>query len=221
MIETVAKGLADLKEKVVFVGGATVSLYLKDEAARDVRPTDDVDCVIELTGRQDFYKLEQELEKRGFRHAMGPADPICRWKYCGIKVDVMPSDTAILGFSNRWYKEGIKRAVKKRVLSQEIFLFPLPLFLAAKIEAFLGRGGKDFRLSHDMEDIVTVLDGQEDFTELITAPGPVNAYLKEKIKTFLKDDSFIESLSAHLQPDPSATERARRILDFLTKISKG
>src|SRR5438874_464983 len=116
MIETIAKGLGDLKERMVFVGGATVSLYLKDKATREIRPTDDVDCVIELGRREEFYKLERELEKRGFRHATGPQDPICRWTYSGIKADIMPSDTSVLGFSNRWYKEGIKKAIKQKVM---------------------------------------------------------------------------------------------------------
>ena len=42
-IKAVASLLAPLKEKVVFVGGATVSLYAThEEAVVEVRPTDDV-----------------------------------------------------------------------------------------------------------------------------------------------------------------------------------
>ena len=35
-----------------------------------------------------------------------------------------------------------------------------PYFLATKFEAFHGRGNSDYRMSHDLEDIVTVIDGR-------------------------------------------------------------
>ncbi len=40
MIQEVARGLGDLKDQVVFIGGATVSLYLDIGAADEVRPTE-------------------------------------------------------------------------------------------------------------------------------------------------------------------------------------
>jgi hypothetical protein len=39
IIERVANALGELNEKVIYVGGATVSLYINDPAADDVRPT--------------------------------------------------------------------------------------------------------------------------------------------------------------------------------------
>jgi hypothetical protein len=46
-IKVVANALDTLKEKVVFVGGATISLY-PDKPVLEVRPTDDVDVIIEI-----------------------------------------------------------------------------------------------------------------------------------------------------------------------------
>ena len=46
-IKAVANALRKLNEKVVFVGGATISLY-PDRAVFEVRPTDDVDVIIEI-----------------------------------------------------------------------------------------------------------------------------------------------------------------------------
>jgi len=77
MIETVANGLKLLKEQFVFVGGATVSLYLRPDDLSEVRPTDDVDCVVEITSRQEFYSLQASLEKIGFKHSMEKKAPIC------------------------------------------------------------------------------------------------------------------------------------------------
>lgn len=39
----IAKALGDINEKVVYVGGAVVSLYIDDASADDVRPTKDLD----------------------------------------------------------------------------------------------------------------------------------------------------------------------------------
>lgn len=49
-IARVAVGLQSLNSEVTFVGGATSCLYIDDPAVGDVRPTEDVDCVVELAG---------------------------------------------------------------------------------------------------------------------------------------------------------------------------
>ncbi|MCB4756256.1 MAG: nucleotidyl transferase AbiEii/AbiGii toxin family protein [Elusimicrobia bacterium] len=219
MVSMVARGLGELRDNVVFIGGAVVSFYLKDEAVRDIRPTDDVDCLIEIARLKAYYDLEDELRRKGFRHSTEEGAPICRWIYQGIKVDVMPSDTSILGFSNRWYKEGLKNAVKIDLPDgQDIWILSLPFFVADKIDAFLDRGHGDFRLSRDIEDVVTVLDGQPDFQEFLNAPQPVKRYLVEKFKEFLPNPLFLECLTAHLTPDPAVKERARRIRQLLQEM---
>lgn len=78
MLAAVAKGLRGLKEKVVFVGGATIDLYLDDPAVAGARPTDDVDCVVELTTRSQYYDLEERLRKLDFKHPMTQRGPVCR-----------------------------------------------------------------------------------------------------------------------------------------------
>jgi len=79
MLEIVAKGLDNLKPSVVFVGGATTAIYLDDEAAPHIRPTDDVDCITEVTSLMDYAHLENQLRVLGFRNAAVSGDPICRW----------------------------------------------------------------------------------------------------------------------------------------------
>jgi hypothetical protein len=46
MLETAARVLSQVPVTIVFTGGATISLYLDEVAAPDIRPTDDVDCVV-------------------------------------------------------------------------------------------------------------------------------------------------------------------------------
>jgi len=102
MLQTVAIGLGNLKNRMVFVGGAVAELYAENPAASDIRPTLDVDCVIELRSGAAHARLEDDLRVRGFTNDSSPGAPICRWLYQGIKVDVMPTDEKVLGFSNKW-----------------------------------------------------------------------------------------------------------------------
>ena len=62
MLQTVANGLSELTEELVFVGAAVAELYSDDPAASDIRPTQDVDCVIELSSRIEHNKLEVRLQ---------------------------------------------------------------------------------------------------------------------------------------------------------------
>lgn len=63
MLAVVAKGLGELKEKVAFVGGATIGLYLSDPGTSELRPTDDVDCVVEAASRAKYGELEERLRR--------------------------------------------------------------------------------------------------------------------------------------------------------------
>jgi hypothetical protein len=66
-IKTVANALLALREKVVFTGGATISLY-PDRAVFEVRPTDDVDVIIEILNYAHRTELEEKLRSIGFAH---------------------------------------------------------------------------------------------------------------------------------------------------------
>jgi hypothetical protein len=142
MLQTVADGLSELKDEMVFVGGAVAELYANDPAASDIRPTTDVDCVIELSSKMAHAKLEEDLRTKGFAHDTSKGAPVCRRVYKGIKVDVMPADSKVLGFSNKWYPEGIDNKITKVLPDgNKIFVFPPEYYLAAKFEAHKDRGG--------------------------------------------------------------------------------
>lgn len=169
MLQQVAQGLGDLREEMVFIGGAVTELYADDPAASDIRPTIDVDCVVEVGTRKAYYELEEELRKRMFANDMTQGAPICRWIYDGIIVDILPADSEILGFGNQWYKAGIDRKIVKVLPDGTgIFVFSIEYFLATKLEALIGRGGSDLRLSHDFEDIIYVLDNCTEIVDLIS-----------------------------------------------------
>jgi hypothetical protein len=86
MLQTVANGLGELKEDMVFVGGYVAELYATDPATSDIRPTMDVDCVIELSSRRAHAELEENLRARRFKHDTSQGAPICRWVFAGVIV---------------------------------------------------------------------------------------------------------------------------------------
>lgn len=63
----IARALGVLNSRVVFVGGAMVSLYGDDPAAEDVRPTKDIDLTFQLTSLGKLEQLREELITKGFR----------------------------------------------------------------------------------------------------------------------------------------------------------
>lgn len=77
MLQTVANGLGELKDEMVFVGGAVAELYADNPAASEIRPTIDVDCVIEISSRLQFARLEENLRARGFKNDTSEGAPIC------------------------------------------------------------------------------------------------------------------------------------------------
>mgnify|MGYP001576473414 CR=1 FL=1 len=65
LINTVANRLGPLLDKVVFLGGAATGLLITDTAAPDVRPTLDVDVIVEISSRMEYYRLEESLRTLG------------------------------------------------------------------------------------------------------------------------------------------------------------
>jgi hypothetical protein len=221
MLQTVANGLGNLKDDMVFVGGAVAELYASDPAASDIRPTIDVDCVIELHSRTAHAKLEAELRAKGFANDTSEGAPICRFVYEDIKVDVMPSDEKFLGFSNRWYPEGIKNKILKTLPDgTKIYIFPPEYYLASKFEAHNSRGGNDLRQSHDFEDIVYILGNTLDiFVEIENANKSVKEYLKEECQKLLKNSGFQEGLACALSFE-SWDDRPEIVEEIIRKIAE-
>ncbi len=221
MLIHVAKRLGNLREKVVFVGGCATGLLITDPAMPEVRGTQDVDVIVEVASRLEYYRLEKELRSRGFKQDMSENAPVCRWLVDDVKVDVMPTKEDILGFSNCWYLPAIRNAARIEIEKElTIQLVTPPYFLATKIEAFKGRGGGDYMASHDMEDIITVLDGRPEIvSEIITSPDDLKDYLSESFMALLADGNYLDAIPVHLLPDRTSQARLPRLRKCLEQIS--
>ena len=124
--------------------------------------TGDIDLIVDLAGLHEWAMLLEDLRTKGFVKAAND-DVICRMRLGRLKVDFMPDDEAILGFSNRWYATGIETA-QPHILDAGIDIKVLtpPIFVATKLEAFLGRGNNDLYASRDAEDLLLMVDGREE-----------------------------------------------------------
>jgi hypothetical protein len=78
LLEAVARRLGPLLTEVVLVGGQVAELVITDPAAVRLRPTTDVDAVIDVTTRSRLAALEERLRALGFRNDIAPGAPICR-----------------------------------------------------------------------------------------------------------------------------------------------
>jgi predicted nucleotidyltransferase len=222
MIIAVAKRFGDLRDKVVFVGGCATGLFITDPAIPEVRATQDVDVIAEVASRMAYYQLEEELRRRGFKQDRSENAPVCRWLVDRIKVDIMPTHEEILGFSNRWYLPAIKNAEQLQLENElTIKIVSPPYFLATKIEAFNGRGGGDYMASHDMEDIISILDGRPEIvSEIISASTDLKQFLSRTFRALLANDEFLDSIPGHLSPDRASQSRLPLLIKKLEEIAE-
>lgn len=221
-VELVAHALGVLREQLIFVGGCAVDLLLTDSAAAPTRVTYDVDLVAQVTALAAYHQLENEFSKLGFKRDMSKDAPICRWRLGNLEVDLMPTETKVLGFANRWYPLVAKTA-RTVVLPSgaEIKLIAAPEFLATKFEAFLDRGKGDLLGSHDLEDIINVLDGRSEIVaEIAASEMELRHYLSEQCRALLGMKNFMDGLQGMVFPDESQTVRIQMIASQLEKITQ-
>lgn len=207
----VANTLDELCNEITFVGGCITGLLITDKAAPDVRFTFDVDCIINAITTHEYYSLTAKLRKKGFKEKLSGDHPICRWDCNGIFVDVMPIDKSILGFSNRWYKDAQENSININLNeSIKIKVISAPYFLATKLEAFKDRGKQDFLLSHDLEDIIAVIDGRpEIINEVSIAHNNLKKYLFSEFNSLINNTLFIQALPGHLNYSSEFEERKK------------
>lgn len=220
MLTVVAEALGeDLRERLVFVGGCTTALFITDTVVMEaVRFTDDVDLIVDLVGPPAWAQLQAALQGRGFR-VSAEDGLMCRMRLDQLKVDFMPDDEAMLGFSNRWYRRGIETA-EVCALSDRLSLRRLapPFFVATKLEAWLGRGRGDLFMSKDLEDILLVVDGRPGLVEEVkAAEHDVRRYIAEQIAALLQTPLFEDFLHGNIRgPDG----RVAIVADRLNALSR-
>lgn len=221
MLLLVARALGqNLLDEVAFVGGCTTSLLITDEfSLESARFTDDVDVIVDIVGQLEWYKFQALLRDKGF--AVSPEDEIlCRMRLGGLKVDFMPQDGGILGFTNRWYEKALVTAESYQ-LSDDITIRVLtpPLFIATKLEAYRGRGNDDPLGSKDVEDILTLFDGRAELVaEILKADPDVRNYISEQMESLTNNCDFDYAVQGSVRSDQAREKIIFKRIENITGI---
>ena len=213
----IADALGELREHVVFLGGAVVGLLVSDPLAENVRATYDVDAVVNLDWSR-FRGIEARGESQGFAREM-QSGVVCRWvhKASGFIFDLMPVDEGVLGFSNRWYAHAVETAQVVALSDRlSIRLVTATAFVATKLEAFVTRGNSDFLSSHDLEDVLNVVDGRAELVEeLAVEHADLRHWVADVFLGLVDNPTFVNALPG-LVAEP---ERASVVLQRLRTIA--
>lgn len=216
-IKAVNNAFGKLKDKVVFVGGATISLY-PDRSFFETRVTDDVDVIVEIINYQGRVELEEKLRSLGFAHYI-ESSVVCRYKIEGIIVDIMPTVDPSIGFNNKWYPEGFQKAIDYSIDGENVVkILSAPYFIATKFEAFNGRGQGDGRTSHDFEDIIFLLENRSTiWEELNSLEGDIKEYLMAEFKKLLDNPHIFEWVDSHVER--ASTPATYSLIEALKKLT--
>ncbi len=216
VVAMIAAALQELKPQMIFVGGATLSLYINDVVADEIRNTNDIDLTIQLTGYAEWAKMQERLSQLGF-YPNPEGHAICSYIYQGILADIMPSEDGHMGKANTWYKPGFDYLQMVMAENIEVKILSAPYFLATKFEAFHSRGG-DYRTSHDFEDIIFVLDNRTTIVEeILAADSKVKPFLKTELLKVLSNSNSEEIISCHIHPSV-VKQRYQLVLEKINKI---
>lgn len=218
-IKMIADAFERMQSKAVFVGGAIVSCYA-DRPIAGLRPTDDIDVIVEVLNYSERIVLEEQLRDAGFKHDI-TSGIICRYLYEQIVVDIMPIDDPSLNFNNQWYQYGYVNAIEHELdKDDKILILNAPCFIATKLEAFKDRGRSDGRTSSDFEDIVFILENRSTiWDEFEHAEKPLKDYLLAEFQKLAAFTYLPEWIDGHVERGyPPATET---IIENIKKFLEG
>jgi predicted nucleotidyltransferase len=220
-IEKVAARLQSVAgtPRFVFIGGGSVPLHVTVERPeREYRRTKDIDVVICAATYADYNEVSVQLRELGFRDDMQL--PI-RWHLEDLMVGVLPTADIGHGMSNRWFHLVMEHAVKRQLTGGTIVeLAAAPVLLATKLEAFRDRGMKDVLGSHDLEDIITLLDGRPELVgEAATMPEELRKYLAEQAAMLLALPDIAYVLEGNLATRGGDEGRVAAVRESLQRLA--
>ncbi len=221
-MRVVALHFNSLDFSYAFLGAAVLPLLIDDPDLFEIRPTKDVDLTVKVVTLSEFYQLEEKLRAIGFRNDTRIDAPICRWLVEDVTVDVMPTESAVLGMSTKWFREALESASLKslgRGISGSVIT--APYFLATKLEALRDRGLKDLYMSKDLEDILTLLDGCLNLARQVEESTPgLKRFVASELATHMENDDFREALPGYFRSDKVSRQRLLRVLDQIIRLTE-
>lgn len=219
-IREVAEQLDKLGKPYALTGGVVVGFLLEHPELVDLRPTNDVDAIAAVTSYAMHAQMEARLRNLGFAHDVSPGAPTCRFIFNGIKVDVMPARDQTGRFSDRWFEYSVNTARLHTLRGVTVRTVRAPCFLAMKLTAFADRGSGDWYGSHDLEDIITVVDGRASLADEVAGEAAdLRKFVCGRILEMLGTGAFLDALPGHLPHDMASQNRLPFLLQRMQSIA--
>jgi predicted nucleotidyltransferase len=215
-IQRVSQLFKDYNKEIMFVGGSVVSEYIDDPAALDIRPTADIDIVVQLLSLSELENIREYLVSKNVYPDI-ESGVICRFKYQDIKIDIMSTKNVGWAPGNEWYELGQNKVITISIEDIEIKILPVEYFIATKISAFQDRG-EDPRYDKDFGDIIYILDYRSTIIEDIKqADEKVLEYILPFLKILVTEE-LIESVQSQIMEVDFAVERAIKIQKSISEL---
>lgn len=221
ILAVVAAELDWLDPPPVFIGGATIGLFLDAFGRAQLRPTKDVDCIVaSVLTRGAWNELEAELRRRNWRPDL--EGPVCRYySPAGHVVDLLGARPEVQGFAGAWFEAAAMHTRRHTLAGSVSITTPTaPYLFACKIEAFRDRGAHDPFASTDLEDLVALLDGCVGLDDEILACGDE---LQDFIATWARqirvDRRLTEAAEGHLPRGGDVVGRRTRLERRLDRLA--
>ena len=175
-----------------------------------------------MTSLGDYYALSERLREKGFSEDRSEGAPICRWKGHDVVLDVMPTHSGVLGFGNERYQPALDAAMLTTLPSgKRIRMVTAPYFLVTKLAAFDDRGQGDYLMSHDIEDLVAVLDGRPEVVEETLSGDPgLREHLVQRFSMLLTESRFLAAVHAHLPADSINQQRVSIVMERIKDLAE-
>ncbi len=215
--------LAPIRDRLVFLGGAVTELFISDPGVQGFRRTKDVDVVIDVVNLGEYADtLREQFVQLGLREDVREGAPVCRWLLDDLIVDIMPTRGDILGFSCEWYQLAFDTAQTISLPNGTTIRLVTPAcFLATKLTAFANRGRRNPMASHDLEDVIAVIDGRLEIVgDVATAPADLRAAIAAKFGELLTRPDAEEVVAAQLLPDAESQGRLPLVLERIEAMAR-
>jgi len=219
-IKHLVQELSWLEPPPVFIGGATIGLYLDAFGRSQLRTTIDVDIIVpRITTYLQWTVLEAKLREHSWSPMM--KGPICRYvSPSGILVDMLPCHPEILGFAGKWYPVIAEDYIEVVVDGVAIRIAQPAHLLASKIEAFEDRGNDDPVMSHDFEDIVSLVDGCGGlFASVVEQSDVTRNWIVAKLQHFQQSNWFIDATLGSLPRGGNQGDREKQFMDKWKRLT--
>ncbi len=219
----VALALGELRERVVFIGGAVAPLLQTEKVLPGTRVTKDVDAVCLSASYTQYASAQAELRSRGFREDTSSLGHIHRWHSPdGDVLDLVPAGEHLGASGQEWDIAALETSETLQVANGvEIRVVSASVFLALKFAAHYDRGRDDARSSQDLEDIVALLASRPTIVnEVASCPPNVRTFLISNCQGLLNDPYLEDVIAAHLGNAFDPATSARVVRDRISQIAE-